>query len=304
MLAADHAAVGGLEDAGAPAARRHPPRQPGIHSEGDLVAHHGESGAGPRALRAQGVEGGRAPGQHVLAPLFGQADERADNGERQHLRQFADRLEGVALHQGRDQRICGGFDLFAHVLHGAGAERRAEGGAQGVVRRRVAGDDGPAHAGVGRHVGAWAPGRREQLMAGQGRADVGIAPHRPDPVAGQPDDGARIADIAIVRIGLGDHRLVEQVDVHRRRRAGRRRAKAERHSHDDRPPYRRSRSLLRAVHLSPSGRQRTGKGLTERALPAIHLRGRRDRRSGRNAGTGAPCPNWAGAFYRRPKTMC
>ncbi len=226
LLAGDDAAIGGLEDARAPPARLHAARQGGIHGEGDLLADHLDRGGGARALRAQGVEGGGAPGQHVVPALLGQPHQGAHDGERQHLRQVGDGVETVPSGEVGDQGFGRRLDQAPHLLQGAGPERRAQGFAQGVMGRRVAGDDGAAHAEVGRHVGAGPARRREGLVIAEGGAHVVIAPHGPDAVPRQPDDRASLADLAVGAIGLGDRLLAKEIDVEAGRRAHRRRAQA------------------------------------------------------------------------------
>jgi hypothetical protein len=77
------APLAGLIELCTPATRR----QLSGHRRGPHVLHHfhAQSRSSPRSLivRSAGVEAGGAPFKHAFTALFGQADERSNDGKRQ-----------------------------------------------------------------------------------------------------------------------------------------------------------------------------------------------------------------------------
>jgi hypothetical protein len=96
-----NAALGAdLEDALRPAARLQLLGRAVLVEEGLQVAQVVEGGLGAFVLGSEQVEGGRGPGQHLLArPSIGQADQLGHDGHRQVLREVADRVEAAAPRQ-------------------------------------------------------------------------------------------------------------------------------------------------------------------------------------------------------------
>ncbi|WP_235431179.1 hypothetical protein [Rhodococcus aetherivorans] len=166
----------------------------------------------PLVHRADDLDRGLSPAQHVVARRAGEADQVGDDLERKGAGQRIDGLERSLGHQVRDQRIGLGLDLALESPQRPRGEVLGERRAQFGVDRRVGGQGRASERLVDHRVEADRPGR-EGAGVGQGVADDVVPGEGIDVVGGQMHHRAEIAEFGVRRIGVGQDLVGEEVDV-------------------------------------------------------------------------------------------
>src|SRR5271165_346664 len=182
-------------------------------------------GVGDRRLeelvaRAKGVENHVAIGQQEVAVLARHAHGVGKHRQRIGFGEIGDRVEAAAFHEFVDQRVRLLRETLAQPRDDRRREHAVEHAARPVVQWRV----GLQHQALrpprrlfGEVGEAGAAARTEGLPVVEHPMDLGVARDRPDIVARQPHDGARLAQFLMRGKRALEELAAERIDLRRRR---------------------------------------------------------------------------------------
>ena len=173
-----------------------------------------EAAQRPRAFdRSERIEDGRRPMQHVRPPLRIESDQVGDDGERQEMGKVGNGVEAAARHQFGDLVRNHGIEARLQGRKLTGLQRFGEKAAHGHMRLAVAAEHDSRRRRIHRLVHHAAPGRGEDVGVEERLPDRVVAGDRPGLVFRQPDGGARLAQVAVMGVGVEDDRVAPEIEV-------------------------------------------------------------------------------------------